>query len=104
MAVIVKMADRVPQRSCRTAHRALKLDSIPTSSFSFSPFSGSLAAVQVLFVSSSIVIVVLPGGRKMASQSDEGRQSEKGRAEDGRKHHLSPVHATLLFDHDPTGL
>ena len=44
-------------------------------------------------VSSSIVIVVLPGGRKMAGQSDRSRQAEKGRAEDGREHHLSPVYA-----------
>src|SRR6266481_7893615 len=63
-----------------------------------------LWAVQVLFMSSLIVIVVLPGGRKMAGQSDQSRQAEKGRAEDGRKHHLSPVHVNLLLDHDPIGL
>jgi len=44
-------------------------------------------------VGSLIVIVVLPNSSKMAGQSDEGGQGEKGRAEDGRKHHLSPAHA-----------
>jgi hypothetical protein len=39
---------------------------------------GREEAVQILFVSSLIVIVVLPGGRKMAGQSDQSRQAEKG--------------------------
>src|SRR5712671_6946330 len=64
----------------------------------------SCTLFQVLFVSSAIVIVVLPLGGKMAGQSDQGCQAEKDGAEDCRKHHLSPVHVNLLLEHDPVGL
>src|SRR6266851_3162892 len=58
---------------------------------------------QVLFVSSLIVIVVPPGGGKMAGQSDQGCQAEKGGAENGRKHHLSPVHVTSYLSMTQSG-
>jgi hypothetical protein len=49
-------------------------------------------AVGSEFMSLPIIIVVLALGSKMASQSDQSCQAEKDGAEDGRKHHLSPVH------------
>jgi hypothetical protein len=51
-----------------------------------------LITVGSEFMSLPIIIVVLPLGGKMASQSNQSCQTQKDGAEDGGKHHLSPVH------------